>query len=767
VRAAGDASVQTLEVGVGGMTCANCSARVERALRAQPGVQEAVVNLATERATIHYDAARIAAAALVQAIRGAGYEPRSLQGAHAEQDEEQARERELAQLRSAVLGAAALTLPLLLLSMAPMAWPRLDDLLLHLAGPGFWDGLQFLLGSAVVFGPGLRFFRAGASAVRHLAPDMNSLVMMGVGAAWSYSTVAVLAPSWLPPGARFLYFESAAVVITLVLLGRWLEGRARGRAGAAIRRLVGLQAKTACVVRDGVEHEVPLELVFAGDRIVVRPGQRIPVDGWVREGESRVDESMLSGEPMPVLRRGGDRVVGGTLNQHGALVIEAAEVGAASVLARIIDLVRSAQGSKPPIQRLADRVVRVFAPLVLAIAALTFVAWLAFGPAPAIVPALAATVAVLVVACPCAMGLATPAAIQVGSGRAAELGVLFRRAEAIEALSRVDTIVFDKTGTLTLGRPAVRSVRPLSGHDGGLLLRLAGAAEASSEHPLAMALVGAARAAGGALAPALSFLALPGKGVKARVAQHDVVVGTQRLLLEEGVAGADAPEAQALAALLAADGDTPVWVGVDGIAWGAIGIADPLKDNVAAVIGALRARGLQVALVTGDVAATANAVARAVGIEDVEAQVLPAQKALAVQRRQAQGRKVAFVGDGINDAPALAQADVGIAIASGTEIAIEAADVTLTRGAELGALLAAREIAERTLRVVRENLFWAFFYNVLLIPLAAGAFLPLWGLSLNPMLAGLAMGLSSLFVVSNSLRLRRVRAPRLRVPAPA
>jgi len=752
------------EIGVGGMTCANCSARVERTLRAVPGVQEAVVNLATERARIRYDPGRVQVDALQEAIRAAGYEPRALAASAAGPDEEQAREIELRALRRSAAAAAALSVPILLLAMGPMLWPGLGALLARLAGPPVWDGVQWLLGSAVVFGPGRRFFRAGWSAARHGSPDMNTLVMAGVAAAWSYSTVAVLLPSWLPAGARYLYFESAAVVITFVLLGRLLEARAKGRAGEAIGHLIGLQVKTAQVLRNGIEIETALDAVAAGDLVQVRPGERIPVDGVVRGGQSRVDESMLSGEPTPVLRRAGDRVVGGTVNQLGVLQIEAVQVGAASVLAQIIEMVRGAQGSKPPIQRLADRIVAVFAPAVLVLAALAFFSWLIFGPPPAIIPALAAAVAVLVVACPCAMGLATPAAIQVGSGRAAELGVLFRRAEAIEALSRVDTVLFDKTGTLTLGRPAVRAVRPLAGRDGPTMLRLGAAADAGSEHPLAAALLAAARRDGAVLPAADDFNAMPGRGVRARVGGQQLLVGTLRLLVEERCTGAESVEAGQLQAELAGRGETPVWIAVDGAAWGAVGVADPLKDGVPGLVAALRARGLQVALVTGDIEATARAVARAAGIDDVEAQVLPGQKAQSVRRRQQQGRKVAIVGDGINDAPALAQADVGIAVASGTEIAIAAADVTLTRSADLGTLLSAFEIARRTLRIVRENLFWAFFYNVLLIPLAAGVFVPIWGIRLDPMLAALAMALSSVCVVGNSLRLRHVRAPLTSLP---
>jgi len=743
-----------LELAIGGMTCANCSNRVERALRATPGVIEASVNLATERATLRVFPATATAEALVRAVEDAGYTARPLDQEDAVDTEARAREAEVqARLRDTVI-AAVLSVPLVVLAMGPMLSPRLAELLARVAPtPSFWEWLQFALGSAVVFGPGRRFFSSGWAAFRHLSPDMNSLVMTGIGAAWLYSAVVVLAPGLLPALARHVYFESAAVVVTLILMGKYLEALAKGRTGAAIRKLIGLQAKTARVLRDGAERDVPISAVARGEQVVVRPGERVPVDGEVREGESYVDESMLTGEPMPVAKRAGDRVVGGTLNQHGLLRVEARQVGRQTMLAQIIRMVEQAQGSKLPIQRLADRVVRVFTPIVLAIAALTFALWLALGPAPAITLALVSTVAVLVVACPCAMGLATPAAIMVGSGRAAELGVLFRKGEALEALSHVDTVVFDKTGTLTLGRPRLTDVLPATGRDAAELLRFAAGADSGSEHPLAAAIVAAARERGIEPARAERFEAIPGYGVKAVVEGRTVLLGAERLLAREGVAG-DALAAQASA--LAERAHTPIWLAVDGAPWGLLGVADPLKPESATVVAALKARGLRVGMITGDSARTAQAIARQAGLDDVSAEVLPSGKADAVQRLQAEGRRVAFVGDGINDAPALAQAEVGVAVATGTDIAIEAADVTLTRG-DLGGLLNALEVARRTMRTIRANLFWAFIYNILLIPLAAGLFYPAWGWTLNPMLAGLAMGLSSVFVVTNSLRLRRVR----------
>jgi len=751
-----------LEIGVGGMTCANCSNRVERALRKTPGVLEATVNLATERATVRYFPATVSPEDLGRAIEEAGYTPRALdreEGAHPEDAEARAREAELrGRFRDTVI-AAVLSVPIVVLAMGPMVLPGLGDALARLAPtPRFWEWMQLALGTAVVFGPGRRFFSTGWAAFRHRSPDMNSLVMTGVGAAYLYSAVVVIAPWLLPAEARHLYFEAAAVVVTLILMGKYLEALSKGRTGAAIRKLIGLQAKTARVVRDGIERDIPIASVARGDIVLVRPGERVPVDGEVREGESYVDESMLTGEPMPAAKRAGDRVVSGTVNQHGVLRVEARQVGKQTMLAQIIRMVEQAQGSKLPIQRLADRVVGVFTPIVLAIAAVTFAVWLALGPAPAITLALVSAVAVLVVACPCAMGLATPAAIMVGSGRAAELGVLFRKGEALEALSHVDTVVFDKTGTLTVGRPQLTELEPAPGRDALAVLRFAAGADSGSEHPLAAAILAAASARGVEYPRAERFEAIPGYGVKAIVEGRTVLLGAERLLTREDVA-TDALAGRAAA--LAERARTPIYVAVDGLAWGVLGVADPLKPESAAVVGALKARGLRVGMITGDSTRTAQAIARQAGFEagvdDVLAEVLPSGKAEAVQRLQSHGRKVAFVGDGINDAPALAQAEVGVAVATGTDIAIEAADVTLTRG-DLRGVLNALEVARRTMRTIRANLFWAFIYNILLIPLAAGVFYPAWGLTLNPMLAGLAMGLSSVFVVTNSLRLRRVRA---------
>jgi Cu+-exporting ATPase len=744
--------VDELEIGVGGMTCANCSARVERALNKMDGVLQASVNLATERATVRFVPATVGPEDIARTIEETGYEPRPL-GDDAEAREEKARKASRGAMRRDLWLAVALTLPVFVLAMGSHFVPDFRGALTSLAPQGLWDWGQAVLTTAVIFGPGRRFFRPGWIAYRHLSPDMNSLVMTGTGAAWGYSLLVLLLPGLFPPDARNLYFESAAVVLTVILMGKYLEELAKGRTSAAIRKLVGLQAKTARVVREGVEQELAVAKVQPGDLVVIRPGERIPVDGEVREGESYVDQSMLTGEPLPVAKRPGDTVVGGTVNQHGQLRVTATQVGKQTVLAQIIRLVERAQGSKLPIQGLADRVVRVFTPVVIAIATLTFLGWLALGPDSAITLALISAVAVLVVACPCAMGLATPAAIMVGSGRAAELGVLYRKGEALEALSHVDSVVFDKTGTLTEGHPRVTDLEASDGNPDAAL-RLAAAVETGSEHPLGAAILAAARERGLTLPPVEAFRAMPGFGVTAQVEGHQILIGASRYMAREKI---DVGALGARADQYGADGKTPVFLAVDGTARAVLAIADPLKTAAKAMVATLHRRGLKVAMVTGDTRKTAEAIAREAGIEEVQAEILPDGKAQAVQNMQARGQKVAFVGDGINDAPALAQAEVGIAVGSGTDIAIEAADVTLTRG-DLSGVITALDVARRTLSTIRGNLFWAFIYNILLIPVATGIFYPTFGLHLNPMVAGLAMGLSSVFVVTNSLRLRRLRA---------
>ncbi len=737
-----------VEIAVEGMTCAACVGRVERALVRQPGVLAATVNLATGRAVVDYLPATLDTGRLMAAVRDAGYTPLALDGSG--DRERDARARELAGLTRDLAVALLFSIPVVLLAMGPMVWPGLGAALGRLAPEGAWHLSEWLLATPVQFWAGRRFYRAGWGELRHASPGMNTLVMIGSSAAYFYSVLAIVAPGLFPAGTANLYFEAAAVIVTLILLGKRLEARAKGRTSEAIRKLMTLQAKSARVRRDGQELELAIDDVVPGDVIIVRPGERIPVDGIVLEGASFVDEAMISGEPVPVEKQAGSEVTGGTVNGTGAFTFTASRVGADTVLAQIIRLVENAQAAKPPIQALADRIAAVFVPVVIVLAALTFAAWLALGPEPALSFAFVASVSVLVIACPCAMGLATPTAIMVGTGKAAELGTLFREGTALEGLARVDTVMLDKTGTLTLGRPVLTDLLVLDG-DEGTVLRLAAAAEARSEHPIAAAVVAGARERGLDLPEPTSFRAEPGYGLEAQVEGRLVQVGADRYMARLGL---DLAVYAGRAEAMADDAKTPVYVAIDGVLAAIIAVSDPLKEGSAEAVAALQHLGHRVAMVTGDNARTARAVARRAGIDDVEAEVLPADKAAAVARRQEAGQRVAFVGDGINDAPALARADVGIAIGTGTDIAIEAGDVILMRG-DLGGLVDAVALARRTLATIRTNFFWAYAYNVALIPVAAGALYPWFGVLLNPMLAAAAMSVSSLFVVSNSLRLRK------------
>jgi P-type Cu+ transporter len=742
--------VEDVEFPVRGMTCANCVGRVERVLNKLPGVIEARVNLASESARVRYSPASANLAEFRNAIAKAGYEVPA-DAAQATDDDRQ-RERELALMRRELFVGIAFSIPVAVLSMAGLYPPFLHWLQsLGLNAP-LINLLLFALATPVMIWPGRRFFVAGWKAYRHLSPDMNSLVMTGTGAAYLYSLVVTFAPHVLPENARHAYFEAAAVVITLVFLGKFLEAVAKGRASHAIRKLLGLKARTARVVREGREDEIPIEAVRPGDIVSVRPGEKIPVDGTITSGSSYVDESMITGEPVPAAKQPGDKVIGATINQNGAFRFQAEAVGADTVLAQIIRLVQGAQSGKLPIQSLADRVVAVFTPIVLVIAALTVVVWLAFGPAPALTFALVNAVAVLVIACPCAMGLATPAAVMVGTGRAAELGVLFRRGEALETLSRVKAIVLDKTGTLTRGRPELTDFALAPGFDEKDVRALVAAAETASEHPVAQAIVRAAREQGIEIPEAQSFEAVPGYGVEARVKGREVHVGADRYMTRLGL---DVGPFAEMARRLADEAKTPLFAAIDGRLAAALAVSDPVKPGAREAVARLRAMGLEVAMITGDNRRTAQAIARQLDIDHVLAEVLPEGKAQAVAQIQERVGRTAFVGDGINDAPALARADVGLAMGSGTDVAIETADVTIMNS-EARSIPAAFAVARKTLRTIRMNLFWAFFYNVMLIPVAAGVLYPWTGLLLNPVLAGAAMGLSSVFVLTNSLRLKRI-----------
>ena len=740
--------VQSAEIPVIGMTCGSCVSRVERALNKQPGMVKASVNLTTRKAFVEFLSDTLSVPQIHQAIRDAGYEPQE-PDANSETEEQ---DREGIDLRRKVLFAAALTIPIVLIAMGKMI-PALEALYVSVLPHRGWMAIEWLLTTPVLFYAGLRFFRSGYTELRHANPGMNSLVMIGTSAAYFYSVAALLVPGFFPAGTAESYFEAAAVIVTLILLGRYFEHVAKGRTSEAIKKLLQLQAKTARVIRDGEAVEVPIEAVVPGDRIQVRPGERVPVDGVVEEGQSYVDESMISGEPVPVAKQKDAELVGGTINKNGSLTFRATRVGADTVLAQIIRMVESAQADKPPIQALADKIAGIFVPIVIVLAILTFITWFSFGPEPALSFAFVTTVSVLLIACPCAMGLATPTAIMVGTGKGAEMGVLFRKGAALETLSRMDTIVLDKTGTLTRGQPELTDFILVEGREDEVLAWVA-AVETESEHPIGEAIVKGARDRGLTLPAISEFQAEPGYGIQAQVAGRRINVGADRYMRRLGI---DLASVADDAVSLAEKAKSPLYVAVDGRLAALIAVADPLKDGSVEAIAALKSSGLSVAMLTGDNRATAEAIARQAGIERVLAEVLPDQKASEVKRLQEEGARVAFVGDGINDAPALAQADVGIAIGTGTDIAIEAGDVVLMRG-DLRGIVDAAALSRRTRKTILGNFVWAYGYNLALIPVAAGVLFPFTGYLLNPMLAAGAMSLSSVFVVTNSLRLGRFKS---------
>jgi Cu+-exporting ATPase len=744
-----------VELTIEGMTCASCVGRVERALAAQPGVLAAEVNLATERARVRVLEGGADVAALVCAVASAGYAARPAEAVTPERTdrEQSARAAEIAGLRRAVLVAALATAPLFLVEMGRHFVPGAHHWLATMTGEQPWRLASFALAALVLFGPGLRFFRKGIPNLVRRTPDMNSLVVLGASAAFAYSAVATFAPGLLPAAANQVYYEAAAVIVTLILLGRLFEAQAKGRTSEAIRRLMTLQAKTARVLRAGQPVEVAIADVVAGDIVDVRPGERVPVDGEVIEGASFVDESMISGEPIPVEKGPGAEVVGGTVNKTGAFRFRATRVGAETLLAQIVRMVEAAQGAKLPIQALVDRITGWFVPVVIILALATFAAWLLLGPDPALSFALVNAVAVLIIACPCAMGLATPTSIMVGTGKAAELGVLFRRGEALQALRDVKVVAFDKTGTLTAGHPALTDLIPADGFAADEALALAAAVEARSEHPIAVAVLEAARDRGVEIPDASAFEAVPGFGAAAQVEARRVQVGADRFMARLGVATTSlASDAERLAA----EAKTPLFVAIDGRLAAVLAVADPIKPTTPAALAALHRAGLRVAMITGDNRRTAAAVAAALGIDEVVSEVLPDGKVAALETLRARDGHVAFVGDGVNDAPALAAADVGIAMGAGTDVAIESADVVLMRS-DLRSVATAVELSRATIANIRQNLAWAFGYNVLLIPLAAGVLYPVFSLLLSPMIAAGAMALSSVSVVANALRLRGFR----------
>jgi Cu+-exporting ATPase len=747
-----------VRLSISGMTCAGCVATVENALKGLPGVSAASVNFAEHTARVTGD---VPSAALIAAVRQAGYEAAELRGAEDEQEKEAAKRRHYRALLRKFIVAALVGAPLFVAE--PLGWlPMLDT-------PGgrlFW----LVIGVATLFVliySGGHFFRGAWKALRARNANMDTLIALGTGVAWLYSILVVIVPGLVPSLARHAYFEAAAIIIALINLGQALEMRARGKTSEAIKRLIGLQPRTARVVRDGREFDIPIGEVGLDETVRVRPGEKIPVDGVILDGHSLVDESMLTGEPMPVEKKLGDEVTGGTLNKSGSFLFQAKRIGSDTALARIIEMVRRAQSAKPAIGRLADKISAVFVPSVLIFAVLTLLAWFNLGPEPKLGYMLVATMTVLIIACPCALGLATPISIMVGVGKAAEYGILIRNGEALQQAGRLTTVVLDKTGTVTAGRPTVTALvvapgflppatlaspyaSPVAGWDDSRLLQMAASIETGSEHPLAEAIVAAARARAVSLLAVADFKAVAGHGVAATIEGKRVLFGNVKLMNDSGV---DLGVLAARAAELAAQAQTPMYLAVDGRIAGVVAVADPVKPDSRAAIARLRARGLKVVMITGDNRATAEAVAKQAGIDEVFAEVLPGDKAAKVAALQARGEIVGMVGDGINDAPALAQADVGYAIGTGTDVAIESADVTLMRGS-LHGVADAIAISKATVRNIKQNLFGAFIYNVLGIPIAAGVLWPFTGVLLNPMIAGAAMALSSVTVVSNANRLR-------------
>ena len=776
-----------LDISIQGMTCASCVLRVEKALKAVPGVSSATVNLATERAHINWDTALSnltdVSPKVLAAVHKAGYEASVLeQHAAPSSAEADARDLETNTLLRTLWVSLALTLPVFLVEMGGHLIPGVHHFVHETIGMQRSWIAQSILTTLVLIGPGRVFFTKGLPALWHLAPEMNSLVALGAGSAWAYSMVATYLPQALPDGTRFVYFEAAAVIVTLILLGRTLEARAKGRTGAAIKHLIGLQPRQARVLMNGQPTDIAIDAVKPGDLILVRPGEKIATDGVIIEGQPYLDEAMITGEPIPVTKRIGDRVTGGTLNTTNSFTFKATHTGGDTVLARIIRMVETAQGTKLPIQAMVDRVTAWFVPAIILCSLLTFVLWYWLGPTPSLSHALINAVAVMIIACPCAMGLATPTSIMVGTGRAAELGVLFRQGDALQRLRDVQIVAFDKTGTLTLGKPALTDFVVLEPtYDRALLLSWAAAMQAYSEHPIAHAIVQAARADNLPIAAAHNFKAISGAGVQATVNGHAVSSGAQAFMQTEGI---DTSAATQYSEQWGQQGKTPICLAVDGKLAALMAVADPLKPGAHGAIAALKQLGLRTVMITGDNQYTARAVAQQLGIDEVHAEVLPEGKVAVLQALQRTSQPgtgtetanapranefesksnraestparavLAFVGDGINDAPALATADVGIAIGTGTDVAIESASVVLMSD-DLAGVTTAIGLSRATLTNIRQNLFWAFAYNAALVPVAAGALYPSFGILLSPMFAAGAMAFSSVFVVANALRLKR------------
>jgi P-type Cu+ transporter len=793
-KAGYEALIETARFDVEKLKCASCVNHAEKTFKSVAGVVEANVNLATNTGTVRFVAGTTDAEMLAKAVAAAGYPAHEIKPDAFSPSVTQRRGKESQDLARALILASVLTAPVFTLEMGTHLFPAFHQFVMNTIGMQASRIAEFLLTALVLFGPGLRFFTTGLPALWRGTPDMNALVALGAGAAFVYSTLVTFAPGLFPAGTQHVYFESGAVIVTLILLGRSLEAQAKGRTGAAIEHLISLKPRTALVLREGSPVEVVVEDVAVGDIVFVKPGGKVPVDGQVVEGSSFVDESMLTGEPSPVLKAAGADVAGGTLNTTGAFSFRVSKTGASTLLAQIIRMVEQAQGAKLPVQALADKVTAWFVPAVMGVAGLTFLIWLWLGPASAVSYALIQMVAVLIIACPCAMGLATPTSIMVGIGRAAQLGILFRKGDALQTLANVSAIALDKTGTITKGRPELTDFLTAPGFDPAEVLAMAAAVEARSEHPIALAITAAAREAGvvskravrpdappdpntsrwamtwrtlfswrnpskrgsqlaGGDAQTENFAARPGLGVKAFVEGRHVTIGADRFMAAQGI---DVSGFADQAARFAADAKSPIYAAIDGKLAGILVIADPIAPNAREAVNALREQGLKVIMVTGDNRRTAEAVAKAVGIDTIVADVLPEGKLASLRELRARHRAIAFAGDGINDAPALAEADVGLAIGGGTDVAIEAADVVLMTN-DLSSVAAAVALSRVTMRNIKQNLFWAFAYNIILIPVAAGALYPSFGILLSPMLAAGAMAFSSVFVVSNGLRLRRFK----------
>lgn len=745
---------ENVTIGITGMSCASCVNKVEKTLSNTEGVLSASVNFAAEQATIEYLPEIVSLIDIEGTIKDLGYETSDT----AEYDdpverEKKGREQTLRTLKVKFSTGLSLLLPIIVL----VHWDNLglEKILTLTKQTNFL--LQLILQIPIQFWVGSQFFKGAWKALKHKTSDMNTLIALGTGAAFTYSVVVTFFPSLFSAEGLVadVYFDTAGVIIVLILLGRLLETRAKGQTSEAIKKLIGLQAKTATIIKNGSEVEIPVEEVAIGYKVLVRPGEKIPVDGVVIDGTSTIDESMVTGESIPVLKHTGDEVIGVTINKTGTFTFEATKVGKDTMLSQIIGMVQDAQGSKPPIARLADIISGYFVPAVIVIAVSTFIVWFAFGPEPALTYALLNFVAVMIIACPCALGLATPTSIMVGTGKGAEHGVLIRGGESLETAHKLDTIVLDKTGTITKGEPSVTDIVTHNGFSSDRLLSLAASAEKGSEHPLGEAIVIEAQKKGLEFVSLSNFNAIPGHGISAEIDGTEILLGNRKLMDDQGIAFENLENR---ATELALEGKTPMFIAYGNEPAGIIAVADILKDGSPAAIGALQKLGIKVVMLTGDNRRTAEAIARLVGVDQVIAEVLPDEKAEAVANLQKEGRIVGMVGDGINDAPALVQADVGIAIGTGTDVAIESSDITLISG-ELDGVVTAISLSKSTIRNIKQNLFWAFAYNTTLIPVAAGVLFPLFGVLLNPIFAAAAMGLSSVTVVTNALRLRRFNKP--------